>query len=81
MKHRTQLLLDDRHYAFLKQEAQKRRCSISSALRSLLEEKIEIASRSRAPEDDPVLEIAGKYESGHPDTAEKAEKILYGFPK
>ncbi|HEY5892630.1 MAG TPA: hypothetical protein VIT91_05305 [Chthoniobacterales bacterium] len=81
MKHRTQLLLDDHHYAFLKREAQLRRCSISSALRSLLQEKMETMARNTAPEDDPVFEIAGKYASGHTDTAEKAEEILYGSPK
>lgn len=76
MKHRTQLLLEERHYAYLKREASVRRCSLSSALRDLLEERM---SRSALPmEEDPVLQIAGKYDGPAGAEGRNAEEILYG---
>jgi hypothetical protein len=78
MKHRTQILLEEKHYAYLKREAASRRCSLSGALRGLLEEKMAGAEESLVPEDDPVLQIAGKYHSGHTNTARNDEDILYG---
>lgn len=75
MKHRTQVLLEDKHYVFLKERAIQERKSLSAILRRILDE----AERgSREQTHDPVLDIIGKFASGHTDTAERAEDILYG---
>ena len=77
MKHRTQILLEDRHYVFLKELALSERKSISAALRELLDEVRE-RREGKEPEGDPVLEIIGKFEGPHEHGGRNAEEILYG---
>jgi hypothetical protein len=82
MNHRTQLILDERSYAFLKREAKREGLSISETLRRLLQDRIEIA-RVAGNADDPVLALIGKYRSKGPQKAigRHAEDYLYGRNK
>ena len=78
MKHRTQVLLDPRHHAYLRQEAEARKCSLSGALRRLIDDRMTAESQRVPDAADPVLNVAGTFRSGRSDTASRDEEILYG---
>lgn len=78
MKHRTQLLLEAGHYAYLKREAKARRCSLSGALRNLLDEQMRREMAPAETGEDAILKIAGSFRSGHSNTSSRDEEILYG---
>jgi len=74
MKTRTQVLLDPRHEAFLRRQAKERNCSISAALRSLLDEKI----NATVGDSDPFAAMAGSVDGEHGPAGRQAEDLLYG---
>lgn len=81
MKTRTQILIEDEHYSYLKEEALRERVSISSVVREMVEEAIERRLRNSDGTDtknDPLGGMIGSYASGHADTSSRADEILYG---
>jgi hypothetical protein len=78
MKHRTQVLIEPKHHAYLQREARARQCSLSGALRCLLDERMSRDARRLPAAEDPVLKAAGTFRSGHSDTAARDEEFLYG---
>ena len=79
MAHRTQLILDDGSYGFLKREAKRAGVSISEMLRRFLRDRMQLARKARGAED-PVLALVGKHRSKGPrkPIGRHAEDYLYG---
>jgi hypothetical protein len=79
MAHRTQLILDETSYGFLKREAKRAGVSISEMLRRFLRDRIQTARKAKDAED-PVLLLAGQYRSKGPrkPIGREAEDYLYG---
>jgi hypothetical protein len=75
MKLRTQLLLEPRHDALLRREARARKCSISAALRSVLDERIGAAA---LPGQGPLDALAGAANGPRGSGGREAEDLLYG---
>ena len=74
MKTRTQVLLEPRHEAYLRREADERNCSMSAALRSLLDEKMTSGTRTS----DPFAALAGSVDGEAGPAGRHADEILYG---
>lgn len=69
--HRTQVIIDDKHYAFLKKKAEQEKKSISQVLREIID------SYSRKSDVYPLLSVSGIAE----DTecyGKDHDKWLYG---
>lgn len=84
MKTRTQILLEDEHYHYLKEQALREGASISCVVREMIGEAIQMRQRDEAAarvQEDPFDALLGKYASGHSDTSARADEILYGREK
>ncbi len=81
-RHRTQLILEDEHYTYLKETANRRGVSISSLVREMVEMyQVEQRHRPGAVREDPMMAIAGDFEGSGEAVGRNAEEILYGRPK
>jgi len=73
--HRTNIVLEEWHYRFLKDRADKEGKSMSAVVRELIE-----ASTRPDPasvKDDPLFDLVGRYRGGRPDGAEAHDEIVY----
>jgi len=70
------VLLEPRHDALLRREARARKCSISAALRSVLDERI--GSVRKPPGQGPLDTLAGASDGPPGSGGRDAETLLYG---
>ncbi len=78
-KHRTQVLLERRHYYHVRSRAEAEGRSISAVIRELVES--DIASEKRARATDPLWGVLGIAEGGEPhDTSERVDEFVFGEP-
>lgn len=75
-KHRTQISLDDWQYQILLDVSQRTKKSFSSLIRELITERF--TSKPVDISHDPMFDIIGIGNSGHKNTAQNHDSILYG---
>lgn len=76
--HRTQLYLNETHYQFLAQWAQKRGASIAQAVRDLIDERMKAAAKLKKKKKDPFWKTVGIGSGDGSRIAENYENYLYG---
>jgi hypothetical protein len=74
--HRSQILLEEWQYQYLRDEARREGKSISQIVRELITERME-SRRGEALQDDPFFDIIGMVSSGDGRVAEEHDKYIY----
>ena len=72
---RTNVVLEEWQYQYLKERAAREGKSMSALLRELIEAAIRPGKGSI--QDDPIFEIVGMFRGGRKDVAEKHDEYLY----
>lgn len=73
--HRSQVMLEDKHYRFLVDEAKRRRQSISSVLRDWIDHRME-SQEQRPLDQDPLWEMVGIAQGGKGKVSEDHDRYL-----
>ncbi|GEM_PF-3429875 len=74
MEHRTQIYLEDKHYRFLKEKAQKEGMSFAQAVRLLIEKEM---PKEKEWEKDPIWSLSRSgFRSGIKDGSRRHEDYL-----
>jgi hypothetical protein len=72
---RTNVVLEEWQYQYLKERAAREGKSLSALLRELIEAAARPSDKSI--KDDPIFEIVGMFRGGREDVAEKHDEYLY----
>ncbi len=73
---RTQISLTEDQMRRLRREARERRTSIAAVVRDAVERAIPDEDADRLARQRRAFELAGAYDSGHRDTAERHDDVL-----
>ena len=72
---RTNIVLEEWQYQYLKDRAEREGKSISALIRELIEAAMRPVEKGL--KDDPIFQIVGMFRGGRKDVAEKHDEYLY----